>query len=222
VRAAAERVAAEPRLDVLVNNAGIMMPPLERTADGFESQLGVNHLGTFALTGLLLPKLAQTPGSRIVNTSSNAHKFGKIEFDDVNAERSYSPLGRYSMSKLANLLHIMELDRRLRASGSATIAVAVHPGGSDTDLFRQYPTLTRLLRPVARLVLNTSAQGAWPTLLGATHPDVQGGQYFGPRGVMQLAGPARQVQPNALSQDPALAKRLWDLSIEMTGVDPGI
>jgi hypothetical protein len=90
VRAAAERVAAEPRLDVLVNNAGIMMPPLERTADGFESQLGVNHLGTFALTGLLLPKLAQTPGSRIVNTSSNAHKFGKIEFDDVNAERSYS------------------------------------------------------------------------------------------------------------------------------------
>ncbi|MFT4976567.1 MAG: NAD(P)-dependent dehydrogenase (short-subunit alcohol dehydrogenase family) [Myxococcota bacterium] len=222
IRAAAARVIEEPRLDVLVNNAGIMMPPRQLTSDGFESQFGVNHLGTFALTGLLLEKLEQTPGARVVNTSSGAHKGGKIDFDDVNAEKSYSAFGRYSMSKLANLLHIAELDRRLKAKGSDIVAVTVHPGGSDTDLARHLPRWTAVLFPLMRLMMNTAAQGAWPTLLGATAPGVEGGQYFGPRGFMEMAGPAKQVKGNKTSQDPDLARRLWALSVEMTGVDCGL
>jgi len=223
VRRAAEVVNEEARLDALVNNAGIMIPPRQLTTDGFESQFGVNHLGPFALTGLLLSKLEETPGSRIINTSSNAHKAGKIVFDDVNAERSYSAMGRYSMSKLANLLHTYELDRRLRARNSKTISVAVHPGGSDTDLARHIPqAFQTFLFPVMRPFLNTAAQGACPTLMGATAPGVEGGQYFGPRGLGEVAGPAKQVNSTKRSKDPALARRLWDLSIEMTGVDPQI
>jgi NAD(P)-dependent dehydrogenase (short-subunit alcohol dehydrogenase family) len=222
VRAAAEVVAQEPHLHGLINNAGIMMPPRSLTKDGFESQFGVNHLGTFALTGLLLPKLEETPGGRIVCTSSNAHKNGDIDFDDIAAERKYSTIARYCMSKLANLLHVAELDRRLRAKGASTIAVAVHPGGSDTDLSRHLPGWGRALIPLMRWTLNTAAEGAWATLLGATGPDVEGGQYFGPSGWFEVAGPARQVQGNARSKDPELAKRLWDVSVEMTGVDPRI
>lgn len=219
VKAAAERVAQEPRLDGLINNAGVMMPPRELTKDGFESQFGVNHLGTFALTGRLLATLDKTPGSRIVCTSSNAHKSGNIDFDDVNAERSYSTFRRYSMSKLANLLHVAELDRRLRAKGSFTIAVAVHPGGSDTDLPRHLPGWSKALLPFIRPFMNTALQGAWPTLMGATAPGVEGGEYFGPSGLMEVAGPATRVQGTARSKDAALARRLWDLSVQMTGVD---
>ncbi len=218
VRAAAEVVAKEPRLDVLINNAGIMMPPRSLTKDGFESQFGVNHLGPFALTNLLLPLLEATPDSRIVLTSSNAHKMGDIHFDDLVAERSYSAMGRYGQSKLANLLHTYELDRRLRAKGNGTIAVAVHPGGADTDLGRHMPSwlfgpMSFLMRPF----LNTAAQGAWPTLMGATAPGVEGGQYFGPRGMGEVAGPARKVDSNARSKDSDLARRLWDVSVELTG-----
>ncbi len=220
VRAAAERVAQEPRLDGLINNAGIMMPPRELTKDGFESQFGVNHLGTFALTGLLLPKLQETPGSRIVNTASNAHKTGKMDLDDVNAEQSYSALGRYCMSKLANLLHVFELNRRLQARNSTTLAVTAHPGFSDTELARHLPGWMTMFIPAMRLMMNTAAQGAWPTLMAATDPDVEGGQYFGPRGLGELAGPARRVESKPLSKDPVLAKGLWDRSVEMTGVDP--
>lgn len=223
IRTAADRVAQEPRLDVLINNAGVMMPPRTLTADGFEQQFGVNHLGGFALTGLLLPLLERTPGSRIVNTSSNGHRFGEPDFDDLTAERSYSALQRYGASKFANLLHAYELDRRLRAKNSTTLAAVVHPGGTDTDLFRHLPSLlVGVLRPFAGLVINAPAAGAWPTLLAATHPDVEGGQYFGPARFAQVSGPARQVDSNRRSKDPALAKRLWDVSIELTGVDPGI
>ncbi len=223
VRAAAEVVASEPRLDVLINNAGIMMPPRSMTTDGFESQLGVNHLGPFALTNLLLPLLEATPDSRIVLTSSNAHKMGDIHFDDLAAERSYSAMGRYGQSKLANLLHTYELDRRLRARGSGTIAVAVHPGGADTELGRHMPSW--LFGPVSFLIrpfLNTAAQGAWPTLMGATAPGVEGGQYFGPAGMGQVAGPAVLVDSNQRSKDPELARRLWDVSVELTGIAPGV
>jgi NAD(P)-dependent dehydrogenase (short-subunit alcohol dehydrogenase family) len=222
VRAGAAVVAEEPRLDGLINNAGIMMPPRQLTKDGFESQFGVNHLGPFALTGLLLPTLLATPGSRVVSTSSNAHKAGAIEFDDIAAEKKYSSLGRYGQSKLANLLFAYELDRRLRAKGSSTISVAVHPGAADTELARFLPGFARMLVPVMRPFMNTAAQGAWPTLAGATAPEVQGGQYFGPKGIGEMGGPAKQVDSNAKSKDEAVARRLWDLSIEMTGVDPGI
>jgi len=222
VRAAANIVAAEPRLDGLLNNAGIMMPPRELTTDGFESQLGVNHLGHFALTGLLLPTLEATQGSRVVSTSSLAHNNGTIHFDDLAAEKKYSKLGRYGQSKLANLLFTYELDRRLRSKGSSTIAVAVHPGASDTELARSLPGAMQFFFPLVRLFLNTAAQGAWSTLLGATHPDVQGGQYFGPKGIGEMSGPAKQVKSNAKSKDEAVAKQLWDVSIELTGVDPNL
>ncbi len=222
VRRAAERVAQEPRLDVLVNNAGVMFPPRQLTKDGFELQLGVNHLGHFALAGHLIDKLERTEGSRIVIVSSNAHKGAKIIFDDLNAERSYNKLERYSMSKLANLLHMYELDRRLRAKGSGTIAAAAHPGGSDTDLWRHLPQWARPLMPLARPFINSSAQGAWPTLLAATAGGVEGGQYFGPARFFEVVGPARQVDSSARSKDPELAQKLWDLSIELTGVDPEI
>lgn len=221
VRAAAARIEQEPRLDLLINNAGLMMPPFFKTTDGFESQYGVNHLGTFALTGLLLDKLEQTPGSRVLNTSSNGHKAGKVDFENLNAEKKYSAFAQYAMSKLANLLHTFELDRRLRAAGRQTVAVAVHPGGSDTDLGRHIPKLAMtFMMPVFRPFMNTAAQGAWPTLMAATAPDVSGGQYFGPSGFMEMAGPAKRVDSNALSKDEALAKKLWDVSVRDSGVDP--
>ncbi|MGB5432960.1 MAG: oxidoreductase [Acidimicrobiia bacterium] len=228
VRAAAELLAREPRLDVLVNNAGVMWNPKTITKDGFESQFGINHLGHFALTGLLLPILEATPDSRIVTVSSGGHRQGNgdLFWDDINAHEEYHPRKRYYASKLANLLFTYELDRRLRAKGSSTIAVAAHPGGSDTELTR-YVTgvtgvMTRALMPVMRLLLNTAEQGAWPTELAATAAGVEGGQYFGPGGRMEMSGPAQQVDSSDESKDEAKATRLWDLSIEMTGVDPGL
>lgn len=222
IRTAAEVVASEPRLDGLLNNAGIMVPPRQLTKDGFESQFGVNHLGHFALTGLLLPTLEKTEGSRVVSTSSNGHMMGSIKFDDLHATKSYSRLGRYGMSKLANLLFTYELDRRLRRKSSNILAIAVHPGGSDTDLGRHLKGPFALLIPLFRPFLNSAAQGAWSTLLGATAPEAESGQYFGPRSIGELTGPVKQVQSNAKSRDEAVARRLWDVSIELTGVDPGL
>ena len=218
VRDAAARVAEEPRLDILVNNAGIMFPPFELTGDGFESQFGVNHLGPFALTGLLLPVLARTPRSRIVNTSSVAHKVGKLNLENLNARHGYSKSGQYAMSKLANLLHMRELDRRLRASSHATMAVAAHPGLSATELSRHMNPWTQKLFPVVRPLMNTAAQGAWPTLMAATWPEARGGDYFGPGGFMEMTGPAKPARSSQRSQDPHLAEKLWDISVELTGV----
>jgi NAD(P)-dependent dehydrogenase (short-subunit alcohol dehydrogenase family) len=218
VRSAAGVVAAEARLDVLINNAGIMMAPRALTQDGFESQLGVNHLGPFLLTSLLLPKLEATPHSRIVNTSSNAHKAGNIDFDDLSAERSYSALGRYNQSKLANLLHTFELNRQLRERGSSALAVTAHPGATDTDLVRHLPTfVVNWVLPIVRPMFNKPHEGAWPTLLAATAPDVEGGQYFGPGGFGEFAGPARQVKATARANDDALAAKLWQVSAELVG-----
>ena len=219
VRSAAKLAAKEPRLDVLVNNAGIMMPPREETADGFESQFGVNHLGTFALTGLLLDKVSRGVKPRIVITASMAHRSGQIDFDDINAEQSYSRWGRYAMSKLANLLHMYELDRRLLSSGSPAIAVACHPGVADTELAKNFPAaLVSLFRPVSSLFMNSAAQGAWPTLAAAAGDDVEGGQYFGPSRNGEWTGPAREVQPRSKALRIELARRLWDVSEAMTGV----
>ena len=223
VAQAAERVHREPRLDGLVNNAGVMMPPRQVTIDGFELQFGVNHLGHFALTSHLLPLLEQTANARIVNTSSNGHRFGDIYFKDLMAERFYERITRYGMSKLANLLHTYELDRRLRAKGSSTRALAVHPGGSDTELFRHFPKVLQALGvPLLRPFMNTAAQGAWPTLMASTAPQAEGGRYYGPGGLFQLAGPAREVRSNRKSRDTRRARRLWDVSVELTGVDPGL
>ena len=221
VRRAAAEVETEPSLDGLLNNAGIMVPPRQLTKDGFESQFGVNYLGHFALNGLLLPKLHQTLGSRIVCTSSNAHRSGEIAFDDLAAEQSYSRISRYSMSKLANLLHMYELDRRLRARGWTTIAVGVHPGVSNTELTRHLPVgLYKVLRPALGLILSTPAEGAWSTLLAATAPGVKGGKYYGPGGLFEMRGAAREVASTHRARDPVRAKRLWEVSVQLTGVNP--
>ena len=228
VRSAAAVVLQEPRLDVLINNAGVMWNPKTITSDGFESQFGINHLGHFALTGLLLPLLEATPDSRVVTISSGGHRLGDgdLYWDDINADEEYHPRKRYYASKLANLLFTYELDRRLRAKDSSTIAVAAHPGASDTELTRYITgfsgAMSRAAMPLLRPLMNTAEQGAWPTELAATAPGVVGGQYFGPSRRREMAGPARQVDSSGDSRDIDKAERLWDLSIEMTGVDPGI
>lgn len=218
----AEQLIAEDKIDVLINNAGLMVPPYELTKDGFESQFGVNHLGPFALTGLLLKKMAETPSSRVVNTSSIAHNVGKIRFDDINAERGYNASARYGMSKLANLLFSYELQRRLEAARMPVLSIACHPGIASTELSRYMPRVlskaTELLQPL----LNTAGAGAWPTLCAATAPNVLGGEYYGPAHRFETAGPAKKVRSNRASRDVDVAERLWNLSIEMTGVDPGI
>lgn len=221
VRAAAERAAAEPRLDVLVNNAGIMGVPRTLTVDGFEAQFAVNHLGTFALTGLLLPKLEETEGSRVVITASLAHRGGRIHWEDIGGAKVYSRQARYQQSKLANLMYMYELDRRLKARDSGTTAVACHPGLAQTEIGRAFP-LIQLAAPLVRAFFNTQAEGAWPTLMAATGTDVEGGDYYGPARFGELSGPAVKAWSNPASRDPELGRRLWELSVNMTGVDPGI
>jgi NAD(P)-dependent dehydrogenase (short-subunit alcohol dehydrogenase family) len=218
----ADQLQSEDKIDILINNAGIMVPPYELTTDGFESQFGVNHLGPFALTGLLLDKLAAAPAPRVVNTSSIAHNRGKIYFGDINAENGYRAIPRYAMSKLANLLFSYELQRRLEASGQHTLSVACHPGIADTELSRYIPSLLNKLTPIIMPLFNSSASGAWPTLCAATSDDISGGDFIGPCKRRETAGPAVKVSSNRASRDQDVAQRLWDLSIEMTGVDPGI
>ncbi len=222
IRRAAQIVNAEERLDVLINNAGIMVPPLEHTADGFESQFGVNHLGPFALTSLLLDKLRATTGARIVSTSSIAHKRAEMSFQDINAQESYNALERYGQSKLANLYFAYELQRRLEAAGDKTLSVAAHPGIADTELMRYLPRKLMLFAPLFRPILNTAESGSWPTLCAATQEGVSGGDYYGPGKRRQTAGPAVKVRSSSLSHDEGVAKQLWDLSIKMTGIDPKI
>jgi NAD(P)-dependent dehydrogenase (short-subunit alcohol dehydrogenase family) len=220
VRAAAKLAHAEPSIDVLINNAGVMIPPLTRTKQGFELQFGVNHLGCFALTALMLPKLAQAPGARVVVTSSTSHRKGKLDWDDLNAEKTYDRGQRYADSKLANALFFFELDRRLRESGSPVAAVGCHPGTADTNLFRNAwfaPIVTPILRPF----MNTAAMGAWPALHAATG-NIKSGGYYGPVGLGGVRGPSVEFPRTQQAQDPELAKRLWDVSVAMTGIDPGL
>ena len=221
IRSAAELADKEPRLDVLLNNAGVMFPPLTRTAQGFELQFGVNHLGCFALTALLLPKLAQTAGSRVVITASLAHNGGNLNWDDLNAEKGYLRTKRYSDSKLANLLFLFELDRRLRAAGSPVTALACHPGIAATELMRHAGPF-RIATPLFGLVLNTAAKGAWPALQAASAPDVQPGDYYGPQGLGEMRGPSGKARRNRMASNPELSRRLWEVSIQMTGIDPGL
>jgi NAD(P)-dependent dehydrogenase (short-subunit alcohol dehydrogenase family) len=221
VRAAAELAAREPRIDVLLNNAGVMTPPLTRTAQGFELQFGVNHLATFALTALLLSKLAETPSSRVVVTASIAHRRGNLDWEDLGAERSYKRSQRYGDSKLANLLFVQELDRRLRASGSPVSAIACHPGVAKTELARHSGPF-RFMFIAVGWFLNTAAMGAWPALQAATDRAAKPGGYYGSQGWQEMRGPSGEAARTAVAQDPVLARRLWDVSVEMTGIDPQI
>ncbi len=221
VRKAAAELERRERIDVLVNNAGVMMPPLSHTAQGYELQFGVNHLGTFALTSLLLPKLELTAGSRVVVTSSIAHKSGEPLWSDPKAEKSYSRMQRYSDSKLANALFMVELDRRLRASGSGVAAIGCHPGIAATDLGRNF-LLARFMIPLAGKLFNTAEEGAWPTLQAATDPDAESGDYYGPRGIREMAGDSGPAYLTRQARDPGAGQWLWKRSIDLTGIDPGL
>jgi NAD(P)-dependent dehydrogenase (short-subunit alcohol dehydrogenase family) len=213
-RFADEFAGRHARLDLLINNAGIMVPPFARTTDGFESQFGTNHLGHFALTGLLLDIIIHTPRSRIVTISSTGHRFGKIDFDNLNAEKGYDRGQAYGQSKLANLLFTYELQRRFAAAGIDALAAAAHPGWTATNLPVHWPAV-RFLTP---LIGQAPEMGALPALHAATVPDVHGGDYFGPGGWLEVGGYPVKVQSSAASHDPAVAARLWAVSEELTGV----
>jgi NAD(P)-dependent dehydrogenase (short-subunit alcohol dehydrogenase family) len=219
VRAAAARLrSGHDRIDLLINNAGVMYTPRSTTKDGFELQFGTNHLGHFAFTGLLLDRLLPV-ASRVVTVSSIGHRIrAAIHFDDLQWERRYSRVGAYGQSKLANLLFTYELQRRLAPHGT-TIAVAAHPGGSNTELMRNLP------RPIAAAssllvepLMQDADLGALPTLRAATDPGVLGGQYFGPDGFQEIRGYPKVVASSAQSHDVELQRRLWAVSEELTGV----
>jgi NAD(P)-dependent dehydrogenase (short-subunit alcohol dehydrogenase family) len=220
VRAAAEQIrASHERLDLLINNAGLMMPPHGTTADGFELQLGTNHLGHFALTSLLLDLMLSVPGSRVVTVSSNGHRGGRINFADLQSERRYGRMSAYAQSKLANLMFTYELERRLRAAGAATIALAAHPGSAGTELVRHMPGVLQTVYSTAGgWFKQSAAMGALPTLRAATDPAARGGEYYGPGGFGQLTGYPVRVSSNSRSHDEAAQRRLWAESERLTGV----
>ena len=206
------------RLDVLMNNAGVMVPPLTKTVDDFELQMGANYFGHFLLNGLLLERLNATPNARIVMLSSLAHENGAIDFDNLNAEKSYSKIGAYGQSKLACLMHALELQRRLEASGSGTIAVAAHPGVSPTELVRHMSkVLVFVLTPLFLLISHKTSKGALPQLMASLADDVKGGDYFGPTGFNGMKGKPGKVSPKPHAFDEAVAKKLFDVSEELTG-----
>lgn len=218
VRTAASEIKTKhERIDLLINNAGVMTPPKQTTADGFELQFGTNHLGHFAFTGLLLDRLLPVEGSRVVTVSSVGHRFARdIRFDDLQWEQRYSRLGAYGQSKLANLLFTYELQRRL--IGQRTLAMAAHPGGSDTELARHLPSAFQAAIPLARMLFQEAAMGALPTLRAATDPGALGGQYYGPDGFAEQRGYPKLVMSNKRSYDVDLQRRMWSVSEDLTGV----
>ncbi|TDX03042.1 oxidoreductase [Kribbella sp. VKM Ac-2566] len=226
-RAAEEVVKSYDRLDLLINNAGVMAPPYRQTLDGFELQLGTNHLGHFALTGRLLPLLVK--GSRVVTVSSFMHKTVRgISEDDLRRPAgSYRKWESYGKSKLANLLFMLELDRRARAAGVELLSVGAHPGYAATHLQAAGPELAgrarqaRLWGAATRLVAQSAAAGAWPSLYAATYPDLRPGSFVGPS-FFEYRGTPKVVLPTRTAQDPDLAARLWAWSVEATGVDPAL
>ncbi len=212
-------------IDLLINNAGVMAVPKAVTADGFELQFGTNHLGHFALTGLLLDTLLAAAAPRVVTLSSTAAYIGKIAFDDLDGDRRYTPLQAYGQSKLANLLFTVELARRARAAGLALTAVAAHPGYAHTNLQStsakaRGATLEHRLESALAVVLAQSAEGgALPTLYAATDPEVRNGGFYGPRTIFLLRGGAGPSPIPRAARDRAAAARLWQASVELTGVD---
>ena len=231
VRAFAARIADEhAHLDVLVNTAGLMALPRTETADGFEMQLGTNHLGHFALTGLLLPRLRARGAARVVCVCSHAHRWGWMRFDDLMGERRYDKWLAYGQSKLANLLFAFELDRRLSAAtpaGPRVEAVACHPGYSATELQGKGAAMENdrfggwIMDLGNRILAQSAAEGALPTLRAATDPEARGGEYYGPGGLFEMAGPPVKVGTNARARSAEDARTLWAKSVELTGVDFG-
>jgi NAD(P)-dependent dehydrogenase (short-subunit alcohol dehydrogenase family) len=219
VRAAADQLRSNyDSIDLLINNAGVMMTPKSATKDGFELQFGTNHLGHFALTNLLLDRVLAAPGSRVVTVSSVGHRFARngIRFDDLQWQRDYSRVGAYGQSKLANLMFTYELQRRLR--GTDTIAAAAHPGGSNTELDRNLPRWMNVLTRPLTLLAQSADMGALPTLRAATDPGVIGGQYYGPDGFGEQRGYPKVVASSKVSHDAEAQRRLWAVSEELTSV----
>jgi NAD(P)-dependent dehydrogenase (short-subunit alcohol dehydrogenase family) len=203
------------KLDILINNAGVMIPPYSKTKNNFELQFGTNHLGHFALTGLLLPLLEKNDNGRIITVSSIAHNPGIIDFNDLNSERKkYSKWGSYSQSKISNLCFAIELDRRLKAGGFSTISLASHPGYSNTELQR-YSILWRILNVFFAM---SAKKGAEATLFAATNQIATEYIYWGPTGIIEMRGRTGKAKINKKAQDKDTAKRLWSISEEMTGV----
>lgn len=224
-QAAADIASRAERVDILINNAGVMAPPLGRTTDGFEQQMGTNHLGPFALTGLLWPMLAAGHAARVVTVSSVLHRYGRIDLADVNWERRrYRAWRAYGQSKLANLLFTIELNRRALEVGADVSGVAAHPGYSDTNLALAGPSFARnrlgraVVARVSPLVGQTAAAGAWPILYAAGMPDVAAGDYLGPAGPGGLRGRPVRVGRSGAALDGAMAAQLWQLSEQLTGV----
>jgi len=216
--------AVHERLDILVNNAGIMAVPYQKTKDGFELQFGTNHLGHFALTGLIIDKLLATPGGRVIQVSSNAHKFGKMNFQNLQWESGYQKWPAYGQSKLANLLFMFELSRRFKAGKHNAMSVAAHPGYADTNLQMLGPKLEN--SKVAEAVMKfsnkyfaqTADMGALPTVYAAGMPDVTCGEYFGPAGPLEMKGPPTRAEATRRARNLDDARRLWEVSEELTGV----
>jgi len=221
---ASEASSRYDALDVLVNNAGVMGTPLRHTTtQGFELQFGVNHLGHFALTGLLLPTLLRTSGSRVVTVSSFAHETGKVDFGNLQHEHNYTPYGAYGESKVANILFALELDRRLRRAGADVISVGAHPGFASTNLQAAGPFLDAkplsawLTLAAVRVIGQSAEEGAEPQLYAATAPGVRGGDYYGPR--YRIRGHPVISDMSPLARDESVAARLWEVSQQLTGVD---
>lgn len=214
--------AKHAQLDILVNNAGIMMVPYGTTEDGFERQLGTNHLGHFALTGLLLDTIKATPNARVVNISSGAHQWGSMDFDNLMFAdgKGYSAMSSYGRSKLANLLFTYELQRRFEAANINAIAVAAHPGGSNTNLGNHLTggLMGKIMMPIMSRMMQSAAMGALPTLRAAIDADVKGNDYFGPKGFMEMTGYPVKVKSNGASHNSADQQKLWQASEQLTGV----
>ncbi len=221
--AAADLAGRFATLDLLINNAGLMFPPYGLTKDGYELQFGTNHLGHFALTGLLMRQLLATPGSRVVTVSSNGHRTGRMNFADLNSARHYQRMLAYSQSKLANLLFTYELQRRLTAADAPTMALAAHPGTARTDLTRHVSKLSNAalgprLRALNSWLVQDAAAGALPILRAATDPAAIGGTYYGPDGFLQLTGNPVVVTSSNRSQNRQAQRRLWVESEQLTGI----
>ena len=224
VRTAADEIRAScPRLDLLINNGGVMTIPFARSDDGFELTFATNHLGHFALTGLLLEQLLATPGSRVVTVSSVAHRRGHVDFEALQSEQVYEPGRAYDQSKLANLLFAYELQHRLHAADKETISLAAHPGIARTDLYRTSSRWERMLlspalRPLTFWLAQNAAAGALPVLRAALDSGADGGEYYGPAGWGEYTGRPERVDSSPSSHDGAAQRRLWQVSEQLTGI----